>query len=458
MLRATASHIAIHIPSSTKGRGQKATTFIFGTSWSKRRFALLGCTLLLLAMLVLHVPSDRPSTIKHDSNLIKFLETGSVSLAKAVSSIPSMPSFLESANLSHPMFHTFNSKIPFLNMVTMVKAMQAGYDFDDQKWCGGGCPQGRAAAILDYMESSSYGEPPLISRTKLNATDLLAGFYGVWPNEADLKARLLLCTMAKNEDSYWLEWIQHYFLAGFERLRIYDNDSLQPPYWLWNFFPKHKVEIIDWPSKTHFRTDVTGNIQMSAERDCFAFGKQNGYDAVSLLDVDEFIVTQSLGERVDEWYARAFVPHYYPHRQERIAFPFEFFTFGGKLFRDKSLSVIESYQERVRDPFNTHSHVFGKWALLTARDSDSISLNVEDFSGASLMHGNPLLFHYRTRSFEEYLHKIWLHQTMMDINYRSVTLDFFSVDGRRGDHSQNTIEDSSAIVTRNAWLHRLQAK
>ena len=88
-------------------------------------------------------------------------------------------------------------------------------------------------------------------------------------------------------------------------VRIYDNDSLIPPEWLFGFFPSDRLEIVSWPSARHHDASIDGGIQWKAENDCWQSGKDAGYDAIALLDVDEYIVMQNASERVEapqrEW-------------------------------------------------------------------------------------------------------------------------------------------------------------
>ena len=86
--------------------------------------------------------------------------------------------------------------------------MQGGFDFDEEAYCGGVCLLGRAATVLEYMDKDEPQEPPLRPKLELTSDDGLAGYYGKWPAHSSLRARLLLCTMARDEDASWLQWLQ----------------------------------------------------------------------------------------------------------------------------------------------------------------------------------------------------------------------------------------------------------
>jgi Domain of unknown function. len=95
------------------------------------------------------------------------------------------------------------------------------------------------------------------------------------------KYKLSICAIAKNEGSYFAEWIDYHHLLGVEKFYIYDNEStdntkevLQP------YIDSGLVEFIDTPGK---------NMQRPVYADCLKRFR-NDSQWMAFIDLDEFIV------------------------------------------------------------------------------------------------------------------------------------------------------------------------
>lgn len=95
--------------------------------------------------------------------------------------------------------------------------------------------------------------------------------------------RVLLCTCAKNENNYILEWVEHNKKLGFDNIVIYDNNDIDG-----ERFDDILKEYIE--SGYVIIKDVRGKecIQIPSFDDCYQTLAKD-YDWVCFIDIDEFI-------------------------------------------------------------------------------------------------------------------------------------------------------------------------
>jgi hypothetical protein len=113
-----------------------------------------------------------------------------------------------------------------------------------------------------------------------------------------------------------------------------------------------------------------------------------------------------------------------------LLFPFRRMSFSGHLYRPCG-SVIENYDysldwyESIFLSDDHVSHSFrkataGKWVtVLYCRPCQFIC--VDPFPEAELRYDNPVLYHYYTRSLEDFISKLAKHEAMPDPNWYIVT-------------------------------------
>lgn len=93
---------------------------------------------------------------------------------------------------------------------------------------------------------------------------------------------VVLCACAKNEEPYIMEWMEHYFKLGFDRIYIYDNndDPNKLPAYLQRHRYKNfnKVIIYSIPKRKNFQTEVYEN-----------FYAKTLFSWVAFFDCDEFL-------------------------------------------------------------------------------------------------------------------------------------------------------------------------
>lgn len=92
-----------------------------------------------------------------------------------------------------------------------------------------------------------------------------------------------ICTIARNEENYLIEWITYHLDLGFDHIYLYDNNNPEDDSTL------HLCKGQAW--ETHVTvTDYRGRTaaQLTAYNECYASIRKN-YDWVAFIDVDEFI-------------------------------------------------------------------------------------------------------------------------------------------------------------------------
>ena len=95
--------------------------------------------------------------------------------------------------------------------------------------------------------------------------------------------RFCLCVLAKLENKYIIQYIEHYKKIGVDKMFIYDNNDLNGEnfdFILLEYIKKKFVEVIN------FRGKISPQIKML--NDCYKKNNKN-YDWFILFDADEFI-------------------------------------------------------------------------------------------------------------------------------------------------------------------------
>lgn len=93
-----------------------------------------------------------------------------------------------------------------------------------------------------------------------------------------------ICAIAKDENQYLDEWINHYLNLGVDKIWIYDNNSKVPIIEFLGDKYQDKVEVILW-------TDTEFKSQSRAYEHCAA--ENLYYDYIGFFDIDEFIMLKT---------------------------------------------------------------------------------------------------------------------------------------------------------------------
>lgn len=95
--------------------------------------------------------------------------------------------------------------------------------------------------------------------------------------------KVLICTVAKQENKYIKEFVRHYKKLKIEKIIIYDNNDLKGENFnkiLSNEIKNKFIEIIDYRGLSQ--------PQESALNDCYNKNKMD-YDWIAFYDIDEFL-------------------------------------------------------------------------------------------------------------------------------------------------------------------------
>ena len=213
-----------------------------------------------------------------------------------------------------------------------------------------------------------------------------------------------ICCIAKNEDHYFIEWIEHHLQIGVSCFYIYDNESTIPiANTLSTYVQKGIVKVQYFPGS---------KMQMMAHKHCLAnFGRECQW--IAFIDVDEFIVPKMQTGNLVE-----FLNSY--KRFGGLGIHWRVFGSNGHLERPKG-SQIESYTKRslLTEGMNRHikSIVQPKHVKSVPKDPHHfkykfgkfcVNENFQRINGAMAGHtSNKIqLNHYFARSLEEFRLKV----------------------------------------------------
>ena len=106
-------------------------------------------------------------------------------------------------------------------------------------------------------------------------------------NNCSRRTKTVICVVAKKENKYIKEFIEHYIYLGINKILLYDNNDIEGENFdniLKSYINKKKVQIIN------FRGLVRP--QHLAYNQCYNNNKYN-YDWIAFFDVDEFLYLYS---------------------------------------------------------------------------------------------------------------------------------------------------------------------
>lgn len=145
-------------------------------------------------------------------------------------------------------------------------------------------------------------------------------------DKRNLKYRISLCLIFKNEAPFLKEWLDYHLTVGIDHFYLYNNNSadnfkdiLQP------YIGKGLVTLVDWPYE---------HSQFKAYKHCYE-NCRHDTNWLSFLDADEFFVPK-YANTIEEW-LKPF------DKYPAINVHWRMFGTGGKLNHDYSKNVIEQY-------------------------------------------------------------------------------------------------------------------
>lgn len=147
-----------------------------------------------------------------------------------------------------------------------------------------------------------------------------------------LKYRISLCLIFKDEAPFLKEWIDYHLAIGVDHFYLYNNNStdnfreIVMPY-----IEKGIITLIDWPEQ---------NSQFKCYKHCYdTFRNESNW--ISFLDADEFICLKEKNN-LNEWLIQF-------DKYHAINIHWLMFCTGGVLKHDYSKNVIEQYYSSWTD-------------------------------------------------------------------------------------------------------------
>lgn len=208
-----------------------------------------------------------------------------------------------------------------------------------------------------------------------------------------------ICAIAKDENQYLDEWINHYLNLGVDKIWIYDNNSKVPISEFLADRYKDKVEVIQW-------TDTEFKSQSRAYEHC---AKNNlMFNYIGFFDIDEFVMLndyKSISEYM-KWH-EVFYGHFsgigiywriygnpepFEERQ-----PIENYT---KYFKDKHIKSFINPFVLLSFP-DPHKAELTEWAKYIDEKGEKITSPIGEHTSEEIW-----IKHIFTRSRSEFAEKI----------------------------------------------------
>ena len=101
--------------------------------------------------------------------------------------------------------------------------------------------------------------------------------------------KIAICAIIKNENVYLREWVEYHRGLGFDKIIIYDNNSIDgevPHQVIGDYVMSEFVDVIN--VRGYEWGNVDGRLQPRVYNDCIKTYKNN-YSWIAFIDVDEFI-------------------------------------------------------------------------------------------------------------------------------------------------------------------------
>jgi hypothetical protein len=225
------------------------------------------------------------------------------------------------------------------------------------------------------------------------------------------KSKILLCTVAKNENKYIEEFVQHYINMKVDNIFIYDNNEIDGENFddiLKNEIKNNFIKIINIRG---FKTP-----QKRAYDHCYKYNKYN-YEWVAFYDIDEFLYLSNYT------YINDFLSSPLFEKCQSIIINWKYYGDNEKLFyepkplKERFTEPINSYENLIKDKYIysaaktiVRGGLFIIWAhfphylknTVNCRPNGNILENY--FSPPDLSYA--YINHYTTKSTEEYIEKL----------------------------------------------------
>ncbi len=263
----------------------------------------------------------------------------------------------------------------------------------------------------------------------------------------NIKKKIALVTMAKDEDLYMQEWIDYHLKLGFDDIFIYQNN------WRFNIQkPDDRVHFLEWdidsPSGLNDTPWLSNRIAMAYTH----FGKTyyDQFEWAAFIDVDAFLVLKQTND------VKEFISQFdnVPQRQVLINVA-TFGDSGHTTFDPNNASLVERFTKRWGKPYNhTYYQVlpicklhkdFDRHGVHMIHGEDWIDVDGVIGNGPTSIYNCTRLVSYDKAQINHYYTKTWpewqikCSKTRAEGDSYRTPLDAFH------SHNYNDVEDLHAL-------------
>ena len=246
---------------------------------------------------------------------------------------------------------------------------------------------------------------------------------------------ICLCVIAKNENLYVREFIEHYKSIGYDKIFIYDNNEVNGEKFeevIYDYIKNGFVKII------YFRkTSPLIRPQFEAYKDCYS-RYNRVYDWISFYDMDEFLEINEKYKNIHDF----LIDKNFKHCQNIKINWLNYFDNNILYYEKKSLYERFKYYNK-NDTINKHikSTVKGNlplnyWERMNNPHTSELNFTSCSSSGKIIQYDSPFYYppdytnaklrHYSQKSFEEYCIKLKKGKadSLKNLNNKMINEDF----------------------------------
>jgi hypothetical protein len=264
----------------------------------------------------------------------------------------------------------------------------------------------------------------------------------------NMKKKIALVTMAKEEDLYLQEWIDYHLKLGFDAIYIYQNN--------WRFknqIPNDRVHFLEWDLDSLPQSNPNAPWEWNRHAICYStFGKDyhNEYEWAAFFDVDCFLDLKKTDN------VKSFISEYDNIKESHLVIDFAIFGDNGHSdFSLDNTSVLERFTKRWGKPYN-HSYYgflpicklhsnFGKHAIhfIDGEEWSDVNFVIGSGFGSVLNHNRIITYekaqlnHYFCKTLPEWMMK--MQKTRAEGDSFKNSMEAFH------QHNFNDIEDAHAL-------------
>lgn len=273
-----------------------------------------------------------------------------------------------------------------------------------------------------------------------------------------------ICTLVKDEPDLE-QWISYHLLLGFERIILYDDCSSIPLRDRVRLFGSRVTvfEAREW----YPGSDTNEIYNVNAHRSCIRYAVQQGIKWLAIIDIDEYLVLNHHGSLSD------FVASF---PLDVGAIGLNWILMGGiHDARPNNKLLIEAYTHRERSVNNHLKRIFRPEHMyryyihhgdlkLEFRDVDVFQRPIDGPWNRHVGSDPPMhrsvcdvacLFHYRTRSYEDFVRRMARGEADRPSTMRSADVHHWSMaDFRSITDSSMAVEEQTLIQRR--WPERVR--